>query len=68
MENLERVLKEHIELNTDDWKRLKDGFETQRLERKTILVSENQTARHLYFIEHGLFRSYHLEDGEEINT
>lgn len=68
MENLERVLKEHIELNTDDWKRLKDGFETQRLERKTILVSENQTARHLYFIEHGLFRSYHIEDGEEINT
>lgn len=68
MEQLKEVIAQYVCLNGDDWRLLMDSFETQRIGRKTILVSENQTAKYLYFVSGGLLRAYHLEDGEEINT
>src|SRR5579871_5940875 len=46
--------------------RLSELIRTADIKRKTYLLREGQVSNHIYFIEKGLVRIFHLEDGTEI--
>jgi CRP-like cAMP-binding protein len=43
------------------------NYVPQKLARGQILLNEGQLCRYIYFIEHGLLRTYHIKNGREIN-
>lgn len=44
------------------------ALQTRQISNKEILLKEGQVCRELGFINKGIFRTYYLSDGKEINT
>lgn len=68
MNQLKILLENLIGLTTQEWGIFKNILVKQTHESKTTLVGKGKTARYLYFIDQGLLRTYHLQNGKEINT
>ncbi|MEM9832171.1 MAG: Crp/Fnr family transcriptional regulator [Bacteroidota bacterium] len=68
MKKLKINLQKHLELSETDWQKFKERINMKAINAGTQLVNEGQIATHLYFIDIGLLRVYHLEDGKEVNT
>src|SRR5690554_8211844 len=68
MSELQKILKELIGLTESDWEVFRNKLKRKEFKAKTPLVSEGNISKNIYFIESGLLRTYHLLDGNEINT
>lgn len=43
-------------------------LQNQTFSKKDFILTQGQACRHIYFIEHGLARSFYLDDGKEITS
>ncbi|MEN7550505.1 Crp/Fnr family transcriptional regulator [Rapidithrix thailandica] len=68
MNALYQVLQEEIALSEKEWHTLREIVKPKTIKAKTMLLRAGQIAREFYFIEEGLLRVYHLENGKEVNT
>ena len=68
MKELQNLLKELIGLTESEWENFCINLKRKEFKAKTILINEGNIAKNIYFIESGLLRTYHLQDGKEINT
>lgn len=68
MNNLRKKIVELIDLTESEWIFFSDQLKRKEFNAKTSLVREGNIAKNIYFIESGLLRTYHLEDGKEMNT
>ncbi|WP_452601863.1 Crp/Fnr family transcriptional regulator [Pontimicrobium sp. MEBiC06410] len=68
MDELSKILKELIGLTESEWEVFANQLKRQKHKAKTILIDEGKTAKSLYFIESGLFRTYKKIDDKNITT
>lgn len=68
MNELSKILKELIGLTESEWEVFANQLKRQKHKAKTILIDEGKTAKSLYFIESGLFRTYKKIDDKNITT
>lgn len=68
MNILKKILEELIGLNESEWLALKTKFNKKEYKSKSFLISEDKIAYNLYYIQSGLLRTFHLQEGKEINT
>lgn len=68
MIELYKMLQKLIGLTQSEWEALFIKFDKKEYKAKTAIIKEGNIARSLYFIESGLLRTYHLQNGKEINT
>lgn len=68
MDELYKKLQELINLTEDEWGKFSDKLNKKEFKAKTKVIREGSIARNIYFIESGLLRTYHLQDGKEVNT
>ncbi len=57
-----------VGLNEAESQVLIDKLNPQFFKAKATIIKAESTAKHIYFIQSGLLRTYHLQDGKEINT
>ena len=68
MKNLQVLLTNLIGLSENEWNAFQQQLVKKEYKSKEIVIEAGKTAQNIYFIEYGLMRTYHLEDGKEINT
>lgn len=68
MNELKNILEELIGLTESEWRNFYVKLKRKEFKAKTAIIKEGSIATNLYFIEYGLLRAYHLQDGKEINT
>ena len=68
MDELHRILEALIGITENEWKIFSVKLNRKEFKAKTVIIKEGSTANSLYFIEYGLLRTYHLQDGKEIST
>ena len=68
MKELHKILEELIGLTESEWKDFGSKLKRVEFKAKTSIIQEGTIAKNLYFIESGILRTYHLQDGKEINT
>ncbi|MEX6627198.1 Crp/Fnr family transcriptional regulator [Tenacibaculum salmonis] len=68
MKKIYQILKEEIGLTKNECDNFSSKLKRTKIKAKTVIVKEGSVAHNLYFIESGLLRTYHLQDGKEINT
>ncbi len=68
MKNLQVLLTNLIGLSEIEWNAFQQQLVRKEYKSKEIVIESGKTAQNIYFIEYGLMRTYHLEDGKEINT
>ncbi len=68
MNELHKILEKLIGLTESEWKDFRIKLNRKKINAKTAIIKEGSIANNLYFIEYGLLRTYHLQDGKEINT
>ena len=68
MQSLRTLLNSMINLSDSEWQLFIDCLQTQNVAAKSQLVEAGAIAKHIYFIEEGLFRTYRIENGKEIST
>lgn len=68
MKELYQILKEEIGLTEGECEDFSTKLNRKKFKAKTPIVREGNIAKSLYFIESGLLRTYHLQEGKEINT
>jgi CRP-like cAMP-binding protein len=68
MNELNKILNELIGLTKSEWENFHVKLKRKKLNAKTAIIKEGSIAHNIYFIEYGLLRTYHLQDGKEINT
>jgi CRP-like cAMP-binding protein len=68
MDKLKNILEKLIELTSDEWSIFNQKLNMKEFKAKTTVIREGNIAADVYFIKSGLLRTYHLQDGKEINT
>ncbi len=68
MNLLKKILEELIGLEDNEWIALKTKLKKGECKSKSFLIKEGKIANNLYYIQRGLLRTFHLQDGKEINT
>ncbi|PHR19422.1 MAG: cyclic nucleotide-binding protein [Fluviicola sp.] len=68
MKELYRILEAEIGLTESECEDFGTKLNRKKFEAKTSIIREGNVANNLYFIESGLLRTYHLNDGKEITT
>lgn len=68
MNELYKMLNELIGITEAEWLTFSAKLIRREVKAKTLLVSESQVAKNIYFIESGLLRTYHLQDDKEVNS
>lgn len=68
MNELHKILEELIELTESEWENFNAKLHRREFKAKTLIINEGKIAHNLYFIESGILRTYHLQEGKEINT
>jgi CRP-like cAMP-binding protein len=68
VKELYQLLKEEIGLTESEYEDFITRLNRKEFKAKIPIVKEGNVAHNLYFIESGLLRTYHLQDGKEINT
>jgi len=68
MDKLKHILEELIELTNDEWLTFNQKLNGKEFKAKATILREGNIAADIYFIKSGLLRTYHLQDGKEINT
>ncbi|WP_237274962.1 Crp/Fnr family transcriptional regulator [Tenacibaculum ovolyticum] len=68
MKELHKILEELIGLTESEWEIFSAKLKREEFKAKTPIIKEGTIAHNLYFIESGILRTYHLQDGKEINT
>jgi CRP-like cAMP-binding protein len=68
MEKLKNILKELIELTNDEWLTFSQNLNIKEFKAKTIIIREGNITTDVFFIKSGLLRTYHIQEGKEINT
>ncbi len=68
MKELHKILEELIGLTESEWEFFGAKLKREEFKAKTPIIKEGTIAHNLYFIESGILRTYHLQDGKEINT
>jgi len=57
-----------VGLQEQEWELFKQGLQQVSYPPQTEIISHNKTAKHLYFIQSGILRSYYIINGREVNT
>lgn len=65
---LKNILEEQIGINEEEWLIFEQELSQEYYEPKTTVINAGITAQKIYFIENGLMRTYHIQDGKEITT
>jgi len=68
MNKLHKILDELIGLTDIEWVNFSAKLKKKSIKAKELIIKEGRIANNLYFIESGLLRTYHLQEGKEINT
>lgn len=68
MNELYTILQNLIDLKDNEWEMFSRFLKRIAFPAKTQIISEGNIAKNIYFIESGLLRAYHLQEGKEINT
>jgi CRP-like cAMP-binding protein len=68
MKNFKRSIDKIQTLNSEEWHLLQDIISRKKVKAKEQLVVPGQIPRYMYFVETGLLRVFHLNEGKEINT
>ncbi|OEJ98914.1 hypothetical protein A8C32_06915 [Flavivirga aquatica] len=68
MNELYIILKELIGLTEIEWQNFKTKLQQKEFKTKSLIIKEGGIAYNLYFIKSGLLRTYHLQNGKEVNT
>ncbi|WP_298475944.1 Crp/Fnr family transcriptional regulator [uncultured Maribacter sp.] len=68
MNELYQILNKLIGLTKEEWQDFYTKLNRKEYNAKTVIINEGSIAQNLYFIENGLLRTYHLQDGKEMNT
>ena len=56
------------QLNPEAKQDIEKILQNQTFSKKDFILTQGQVCRHIYFIEHGLARSFYLDDGKEITS
>lgn len=67
-EQLIRFIERNVPVDSFDVDLIENYFEPVTVNKNVVLEREYKIANHLYFINSGFVRVYHLENGEEITT
>jgi CRP-like cAMP-binding protein len=68
MNELNKILEKSIGLTESEWEEFYNQLKRKECKAKTLLIEEGKTAKTLYFIESGLFRTYKNIDEKEVTT
>jgi len=68
MEKLKSAINEIQEMTNDEWLKIKEIVRVKSFKAKSHILDAGDIAGDIFFIEQGLIRIYHLENGKEINT
>jgi CRP-like cAMP-binding protein len=66
MHPLRQFIQAYADLSDADWGRIEPCLTRQDVAKGTLILSEGQVCRHLYFLESGLLRFFILKNGNEI--
>ena len=61
-------ISKYIALNDVDVQNVIDAFEMIKVKKNTLLETENQLTKYLYFIHQGFVRVFYVKEGEERST
>ncbi|NLR79527.1 Crp/Fnr family transcriptional regulator [Chitinophaga eiseniae] len=67
-EQLIRFVERNVPVDRFDIDLIENYFEPVAVNKNVVLEREDKIANHLYFVNSGFVRVYHLENGEEITT
>lgn len=62
------TLPKNMQTDPDIIKFLTEGFQTKIFKKGELISRQDQYNRHVYFVTHGLLRSFYYENGKEITT
>ena len=68
MEELRYLLEELIGITQSEWMAVSHQMIKKEYKAKSLLLKEDKIANSLYYIQTGLLRTYHLQEGKEITT
>src|SRR4051794_28501107 len=67
-ESLINYISARIEISSREIELLRTCFKRNIFSKNTLLEAENTISKKLYFIESGIVRTFHLENGSEVTT
>jgi CRP-like cAMP-binding protein len=65
---LRQICNSFYPLKEEDWELFVSAFQVRKLLRGEHMVREGEISQSIFFIYRGAMRTFHLHDGEEINT
>lgn len=68
MEYLKDILNDLIGINKGEWLEIKSFLQHREFKAKSPIIRAGEVARHIYFIDSGILRTYHINEGKEIST
>lgn len=68
MQELKDILIESIGITNSEWDILCGKLEKKKYKAKTTIIRQGNVAKSIFFLESGLIRTYHLQNGKEMNT
>lgn len=66
--SLKNTFDQILKTSDEDWSRFEAILETIKLNKKEYLLKEGQICRGIFFLSEGVVRTFHINDGREINT
>ena len=65
MEAIKQYFETFIKLSNEEWNDFQQCLIKERISNKTFILEEGQICDYVAFIESGMFRFYHVKNGEE---
>lgn len=68
LEKIRLHIKNVIQMDDETFNLALDYFVIKKIEKGDYLLREGTICNHIFYVEKGLFRTFYLKDGNEINT
>ncbi|GAB4020403.1 Crp/Fnr family transcriptional regulator [Spirosoma koreense] len=62
------ALRRLTQLDNDTWSAFDSALTEEKLNKGDLLLHPGQVCRHIFFLQTGLLRSFHIKDGDERNV
>lgn len=66
--SLRNTFDEILKISDEDWLHFASILQTIKLKKREFVLTEGQICKGVYFLSQGAVRTYHLQEGREINT